>query len=139
VTVLIATVGHQNKKFSTLGLFLPALIEFMNPKASLLIGIICISFSPIFVKLADATPLASGFHRIFIAWLVLAPYCIFTGKLKINLKDLLVALIGGIIFAADIAIWNISLMKISATISTLIANLAPVWVGLLSFILFRKR
>lgn len=111
----------------------------MNPKASLIVGIICISFSPIFVKLADATPLASGFYRIFSAWIVLAPYCIFANKLKIGQKDLLVALLGGIIFAADIAVWNISLMKISATISTLIANLAPVWVGLISFLLFRKR
>lgn len=111
----------------------------MNPKASLIIGIICISFSPIFVKLADATPLASGFYRIFSAWVVLAPYCIFANKLKIARKNLLVALLGGVIFAADIAVWNISLMKISATISTLIANLAPVWVGLMSFLFFRKK
>jgi len=31
------------------------------------------------------------------------------------------------------------LMKISATISTLIANLAPLWVGLLSFLILRKK
>jgi drug/metabolite transporter (DMT)-like permease len=111
----------------------------MNPKVSLIIGIICISFSPIFVKLADATPLASGFYRIFSAWIVLAPYCMFGNRLKIARKDLLIALLGGVIFAADIAIWNISLMKISATISTLIANLAPVWVGLMSFLFFRKK
>jgi drug/metabolite transporter (DMT)-like permease len=30
-------------------------------------------------------------------------------------------------------------MKISATISTLIANLAPVWVGLLSYLILRKK
>ena len=30
-------------------------------------------------------------------------------------------------------------MKISATISTLIANLAPLWVGLLSFLILRKK
>jgi drug/metabolite transporter (DMT)-like permease len=111
----------------------------MNPKASLIIGIICISFSPIFVKLADATPLAQGFYRIFLAWIVLAPYCIFTNQIKIARKDLLIALLGGVIFAADIAVWNISLMKISATISTLIANLAPVWVGLMSFLFLRKK
>jgi len=110
----------------------------MNPKANLIIGIICISFSPIFVKLADATPLASAFYRIFFAWIVLAPYCIFANKLKISYRDLAVALLGGVVFGADIAIWNISLMKISATISTLIANLAPVWVGLMSYLLFRK-
>jgi drug/metabolite transporter (DMT)-like permease len=111
----------------------------MNPKASLIIGIICISFSPIFVKLAVSPPIASGFYRIFVAWLALAPYCLIKGKLKIGRKDLAVAVLGGVVFGADIAVWNISLMKISATVSTLIANLAPVWVGLLSFIVLRKR
>src|SRR5579864_3674825 len=111
----------------------------MNPKASLIIGIVCISFSPIFVKLADAPPITSGFYRIFIAWLFLAPYCIYKNQLKINRNDLLVAILGGVVFGADIAVWNISLVKISATISTLIANLAPVWVGLLSLLILRKK
>ena len=118
---------------------MPALNYHMNPKASLIIGIICISFSPIFVKLAVAPPVSSGFYRIFLAWLILAPYCIIKGKLKISRNDLWIALLGGVVFGADIAIWNLSLMKISATISTLIANLAPLWVGLLSFLILRKR
>jgi len=113
--------------------------RFMNPKASLIIGIICISFSPIFVKLAVAPPISSGFYRIFVAWLVLAPYCIIKGNLRIARRDLFIAVLGGVVFGADIAIWNISLTKISATISTLLANLAPVWVGLLSFLILRKR
>ena len=54
--------------------------RFMNPKASLIIGIVCISFSPIFVKLAIAPPITSGFYRIFAAWVVLAPYCIIKGN-----------------------------------------------------------
>jgi drug/metabolite transporter (DMT)-like permease len=111
----------------------------MNPKASLIIGILCISFSPIFVKLAGADPLASGFYRIFIAWLCLLPYCIIKGYLKISRKDLIIALIGGVVFGADIAVWNLSLVKISATVSTLIANLAPVWVGLISYLVFKKK
>jgi drug/metabolite transporter (DMT)-like permease len=111
----------------------------MNPKASLIVGIICISFSPIFVKLAVASPLTSGFYRIFIAWICLAPYCIYKRQLNISRNDLLTALIGGVVFGSDIAIWNLSLTKISATISTLLANLAPVWVGLLSFLVLRKR
>lgn len=111
----------------------------MNPKASLIIGIICISFSPIFVKLSVAPAITSGFYRIFFAWILLAPYCIIKGQLKIDKKDLPIALLGGIVFGADIAVWNLSLMKISATISTLIANLAPLWVGLLSFLILRKK
>src|ERR1700749_1501281 len=99
----------------------------MNPKASLVAGILFISFSPIFVKLAVASPITSGFYRIFVAWIVLAPYCLLKGNLKIARKDLYIALLGGIVFGADMAVWNLSLTKISATISTLIANLAPVW------------
>lgn len=111
----------------------------MNPKVSLIIGIVCISFSPIFVKLAVSPPVASGFYRILIAWLCLAPYCIINGKLKISRRDLWTAILGGVVFGADIAVWNLSLMKISATISTLVANLAPVWVGLLGYLILRKR
>lgn len=111
----------------------------MNPKASLIIGILCISFSPIFVKLAGVPALPSAFYRIAIGWIFLAPYCIAKGNLKISRRDLVVAIIGGLVFASDIAVWNISLLKISATVSTLIANLAPVWVGLLSFLIFKKR
>jgi drug/metabolite transporter (DMT)-like permease len=111
----------------------------MNPKASLIIGILCISFSPIFVKIAGVNPITSGFYRIFIAWLCLAPYCIAKGNLTINRKSLVIALAGGVVFGADIAVWNMSLIKITATVSTLIANLAPLWVGLLSYLLFKKR
>jgi len=111
----------------------------MNPKASLIIGILCISFSPIFVKLEGEPAIPSGFYRIFIAWLFLAPYCIAKGKLKIGRNELFIAIAGGIVFGADIAVWNMSLLKISATVSTLVANLAPLWVGLLSFLLFKKR
>ncbi|MDN3580152.1 DMT family transporter [Mucilaginibacter flavus] len=110
----------------------------MNPKLSLVIGILCISFSPIFVKLAGVSPIGCAFYRVFFAWLLLAPYCIAKRKLKVERKQLLIAVTAGIIFASDVAVWNLSLLKISATVSTLIANLAPVWVGLFSFLLFRK-
>src|ERR1700710_1609107 len=110
----------------------------MNPKLSLIIGILCISFSPIFVKLAGVSPLGAAFYRVLVAWLCLVPYCIATKKLKIGRRQLIIALTAGVVFASDVAVWNISLLKISATVSTLIANLAPVWVGLFSFLLLKK-
>jgi drug/metabolite transporter (DMT)-like permease len=110
----------------------------MNPKVSLVIGILCISFSPIFVKLAGVSPIGCAFYRVFFAWLCLLPYCIIKKKFRVGRKQLIIAITAGIIFASDVAVWNLSLLKISATVSTLIANLAPVWVGLFSFILFKK-
>ena len=112
--------------------------QFMNPKVSLVIGILCISFSPIFVKLAGVSPIGAAFYRVLVAWLCLLPYCIIKKKFRVDKKLLLTAIVAGVVFASDVAIWNISLLKISATVSTLIANLAPVWVGLFSFLLFRK-
>jgi len=110
----------------------------MNPKLTLALGILCISFSPILVKLADASPVVCGFYRLFFAWICLLPYCLYKTNLKLARKDIILALTGGVVFAADIAVWNLSLKLISATVSTLLANLAPVWVGLLSYILFKK-
>ncbi len=111
----------------------------MNPKLSLAFGIICISFSPIFVKLADASPIVCGFYRLFFAFIFLAPYCLYKNNLKMDRKDILLSCLGGIIFAADIALWNQSIKLISATVSTLLANLAPVWVGLISYFILRRK
>lgn len=91
------------------------------------------------MKLAGVAPIGGAFYRVFIAWLCLLPYCVAKSKLKVNKQQLVIALLAGVVFASDVAVWNISLLKISATVSTLIANLAPVWVGLLSFLVLKKR
>jgi len=111
----------------------------MNPKLSLAIGVLCISFSPIFVKLAGVSPIGAAFYRVVVAWICLVPYCIIKNKLRVSKKQVIISVIAGIVFASDVAVWNISLLKISATVSTLIANLAPVWVGLISYLLFKKK
>ena len=111
----------------------------MNPRLSLIIGILCISFSPIFVKLAGVSPLGAAFYRVAVAWCCLLPYCIIKNKLRISHKQLLISIAAGVVFASDIAVWNISLLKISATVSTLIANLAPVWVGLIGYLLLKAK
>ncbi|MBW4888234.1 DMT family transporter [Mucilaginibacter sp. HMF5004] len=111
----------------------------MNPKLSLFIGVICIAFSPIFVKIAGVSALSAAFYRMLFAWMVMAPYCFIYKNLRLDPKVLVTALIGGLVFALDLAVWNISLLKITATVSTLIANLAPVWVGILSLLILKKQ
>jgi drug/metabolite transporter (DMT)-like permease len=111
----------------------------MNPKLSLFLGIICIAFSPIFVKMAGVSALSAAFYRMLFAWLFLAPYCFKYKNLRVAPKVLTMAIIGGLVFALDIAVWNISILKSTATISTLVANLAPVWVGILSLLILKKQ
>lgn len=103
----------------------------------LFVGILCISWSAIFVKLADVSGLSSAFYRMFIGFLGVLPIWLFRrGSVK-DQKSVRIAILCGVIFACDIAVWNTSILLTKAAISTLIANLAPVWVGI-GAILFLK-
>jgi drug/metabolite transporter (DMT)-like permease len=103
----------------------------------LFLGILCISWSAIFVKLADVSGLSSAFYRMFIGFLGVLPIWLFRHKAISDKKSIRIAVLCGVIFACDIAVWNISILLTKAAISTLIANLAPVWVGI-GAILFMK-
>ena len=103
----------------------------------LFLGILCISWSAIFVKLADVSGLSSAFYRMFIGFIGVLPIWLIRKKQVSDKKSVLIAVLCGAIFACDIAVWNISILLTKAAISTLIANLAPVWVGI-GAILFLK-
>ena len=45
----------------------------------------------------------------------------------------------GVLFASDIAVWNISIQHSSATQATLLTNLSPIWVGVFSFVFLNYR
>ncbi|WP_177730145.1 DMT family transporter [Flavobacterium inviolabile] len=106
-----------------------------NPRIALLTGIICISIFPILVKWTPVSGLSSAFYRMAIATALALPYVLLRKKLeKPDTKTLWVILLCGICFGSDIAVWNISIQKSTATQATLLANLAPVWVGLAMYL-----
>ena len=53
-------------------------------------------------------------------------------------KETLLIAAGGVFFALDLALWNTSLLLTSAATATLLANNAPLWVGLGALLLFRE-
>ena len=111
-----------------------------KPRIALLIGIICISIFPILIKLQLTSGLISAFYRMAIALGLLLPYVFFTKKFKLPKKKLLLtAILCGILFASDVAVWNIAIQKSSATQATLLTNLAPVWVGILSYLFLKNK
>lgn len=86
--------------------------------------------------------LISAFYRMAIATAIILPFALYRKKLKVeNLKVLLPILVCGILFASDIAVWNISIQNSTATQATLLTNLSPIWVGVFSliFLNFRPR
>ncbi len=111
-----------------------------KPRLALAIGILCISVFPILVKLQLTGGLISAFYRMAIAGALLVPYVLITKKFKLpRTSVLLLAVICGLLFASDVAVWNVSIQQSSATQATLLTNLSPVWVGVGSFLFLKNK
>ena len=109
-------------------------------KGALLIGILAISIFPILVRLSLNSGLISAFYRMAIALLFLLPYVLLSRKFHLPKgKILWLSLLSGVLFASDVAVWNIAIQHSSATQATLLTNLSPVWVGIGSFVFLKIR
>ncbi|MBP3839427.1 MAG: DMT family transporter, partial [Chryseobacterium sp.] len=109
-------------------------------RIALFIGILCISIFPVIVRMNLTSGLISAFYRMAIATAILLPVALYKGKLGLeNRKLILPIAICGILFASDIAVWNISIQHSSATQATLLTNLSPIWVGIFSFVFLNYR
>jgi drug/metabolite transporter (DMT)-like permease len=109
----------------------------------LLAGGCCIAFAPIFVRLSDTGPVASAFWRVALATPVLwlwalrvAPGASAEATARSPISPLFWA---GIFFALDLGVWHWSIVWTSVANSTLLANLAPIFVTLAGWLLWRQR
>jgi len=99
-------------------------------------------FAAIFVKSAHAPGIVTAFHRMTIGTLILIiPFLIFNKQsgTKIPSRGIMFAVIGGVCFACDMLLWATGVVLSNATIPTLTANLAPLWVGFGSILIFRQK
>jgi len=109
---------------------------------ALMLGATCIALSPIFVRVSEAGPTPTAFWRVAIAvpalWLAwfLAPRSAGT-RSPARLWPLLVA--AGLAFAGDLAFWHTSIKLTSVANSTLLANLASIFVTLAAWMIWRQR
>ncbi|MFT7164829.1 MAG: drug/metabolite transporter (DMT)-like permease [Flavobacterium sp.] len=111
-----------------------------KPRLALVIGILCISIFPILVKIKLTPGLISAFYRMAIAVSLLLPYVLIKKKFSLPKTNiLLLAILCGILFASDVAMWNIAIQESSATQASLLTNLSPLWVGIISFAFFRTK
>ena len=109
--------------------------------AALLFGATCIALSPIFVRLSEAGPTATAFWRVALA--VPALWIFFFLKTKDKTVryagrwPLLLA--AGFAFAGDLGFWHLSIQFTSVANSTLLANLASIFVTLAAWLFLRQR
>lgn len=111
------------------------------PYAALGAGLVMLGLSAIFVRLSQAPGIVAAFFRMSIAMLVVAPaFGVRVRKRGTGVFALAgPAVLAGILFAADLATWSSGVVISGATNPTLMANTAPVWVGLGAWLLFGER
>jgi drug/metabolite transporter (DMT)-like permease len=102
-------------------------------------GVLCISWSAIFVKLSGVPGLTTAFFRMAIGFVGVLPIWYFNRKPHINWKGVRLAMVCGFLFAIDISLWNTAIVISKASISTLLANLAPVWVGIGALLFLKQK
>jgi drug/metabolite transporter (DMT)-like permease len=113
----------------------------MNPALfALLAGATCIALSPIFVRVSEAGPTATAFWRVAIAvpvlWLLYLRSSKTTRRYSGQWPLLMAA---GFAFAGDLAFWHASVKLTSVANSTLLANLASIFVTLAAWLFLRQR
>ncbi len=110
------------------------------PYAALGVGILSLGFSGIFVRWAHAPGVVTSFYRMAIAVVLMAlPFTRRRSAGGIPAAGLRYALFGGVFFAGDVALWATGVMLGGATNPTLLANTAPLWVGLGALLIFREQ
>ena len=106
----------------------------------LLAGGCAIAFAPIFVRLSDTGPVASAFWRTALAvpllWLWVASREAVPAARPLPRASLALA---GLFFALDLGVWHWSIVWTSVANATLLANLAPIFVTLAGWLLWRRR
>ncbi|MCX7551504.1 DMT family transporter [Xanthomarina sp. F2636L] len=109
-------------------------------RIALFIGIVCISIFPILVKLNLTPGVISAFYRMLFSLLLLLPYVLISKQFKVpSLKMAILAIICGVVFGSDVAVWNIAIQESTATQASLLTNLSPVWVGVLALFFLKDK
>ena len=106
------------------------------------VGLVSIAFSAIFVVQASAPGTVSAFYRMAVsAVLVALPFASRARREEeaFPATGIKLALLGGVLFALDVAFWATGITLGGASIPTLMANTAPLWVGLGAMIFFKER
>ncbi len=108
---------------------------------ALFCGVMCISFSAIFTKLAGTPGPVTGFYRMAVATTVLLlPFLLHQRKTgAANWRSWGWAIAGGAWFSINLVMLNSALLLTSAANATLLDNTAPIWVGLGALFIFRER
>ncbi len=113
------------------------------PLVALLVGACAIGFAPIFVRLTETGPAAGGFWRLALALPLLAVFA-FRPQAREGVEPnprlpSIPLILAGVFFAADLAFWHYGIGMTSVANATVLANLTPIVVTIVGFLVFKER
>ncbi len=113
--------------------------------AALLAGAMIIALAPILVRLSDVGSTATGFYRLLLA---IPLYCAIAmpaagarpaAAAPATTRDRAMMCLAGVFLACDLVVWHLSIRMTTVANATLLANVAPVFVVLTGWMIFRIR
>ena len=111
-----------------------------NPLLRLFAGATCISFSPVWVKLADVSPTTSGFYRLAIGGVALALVIAATGRhVRLSKRAWQILAAAAIFFALDIWFFHASIIIVGPGLATLLSNFQVFFMMLAGLLLLGQR
>jgi drug/metabolite transporter (DMT)-like permease len=96
-------------------------------------GVFFTGVSAILIKSANAPGVVTAFYRMAVGSAALiVPFVLSRvfNPSPLPLKGILYAMLGGLLFGLDMAMWATGIVATNATIPTLAANLAPAWAAI---------
>lgn len=114
-----------------------------NPYVAVVIGVIAVSTSAIFVKLANDAPVGIiAFYRLFLAVLIMAPIIFMKYKQEIRQiakRDWVFATLSGMFLALHFILWFESLNYTSVASSVVLITIQPVFAFIGTYFFFGER
>ncbi|MFQ5510489.1 MAG: DMT family transporter [Candidatus Krumholzibacteriia bacterium] len=106
----------------------------------LLVGATLISYSPVFVKLANVGPTMAGFYRNLFGGIFLLLVVLMRGEpLWRGARPLGMACIAAVLFAADLSFWHRSIHYIGPGLSTIMGNFQVFFLAAFGVFVFKER
>ena len=94
-----------------------------HPLTMILLGAVFISFSGVFVKLAEISPTGSAFYRVLFGGCILLFPAVYNKELAIPTQEQFWLMVFcGFAFALDLFIWHESIMYIGPGLATILGN-----------------
>ena len=105
-----------------------------------LLGVLSISFSAVFVRLAAVSPVTATFYRAaYAAPILVVIWLIERSADARGARERWLAIGSGLILAVDLALWHESIALVGAGLGTVIANVQVVFVAAAAWLLFGER